>query len=197
MYLITNRHLCQQDRYLDILKESSYFGIENIVLREKDLSDIELEKLYYKVRKIIKPTSKIIINNNIEVFNKVDAYGLHLSFNTFINYYDKRLLPSDKVIGVSTHSIEEIIEVKKRKASYIFLSHIYETKCKKNLKPKGIEILIIAKKILAESNIKLVALGGILPSNVLEVLNYCDDIAIMSPIMTSLNVKSTIENYLV
>ena len=72
------------------------------------------------------------------------------------------------------------------------MSHIYETKCKKDLKPKGINLLKDGKKI---TNIKIVALGGILPCNVKEVLNYADDFAVMSTLFTCENVELKIKEY--
>ncbi|HBG0218637.1 TPA: thiamine phosphate synthase, partial [Clostridioides difficile] len=45
------------------------------------------------------------------------------------------------------------------------------------------------------TDIKIIALGGILPSNVKETLKYCDDFAIMSTIMRSKDIKKTISNY--
>ncbi|MGL5652374.1 MAG: thiamine phosphate synthase [Paraclostridium sp.] len=195
MYLITNRHLCSYKRYLEVLEEASFSGVENIILREKDLKNDELKNLYFKIRERVNKETKIIINSNYEVFNLVDADGIHMPFDMFKNLKDK-LEYKEKIIGVSTHNIEEIIEVKKYSVSYLIFSHIYETKCKFNLKPKGIRLL---KKVQSELNgcdIKLIALGGILPNNAKETLNYCDDIAVMSSIMESDNVKDTIKSFL-
>ena len=51
-------------------------------------------------------------------------------------------------------------------------------------------------KIIKDSeDEKIIALGGILPSNVKETLKYCDDFAIMSTIMRSKDIKKTISNY--
>ncbi|WP_263331195.1 thiamine phosphate synthase [Paraclostridium sp. AKS73] len=61
MYLITNRHLCNEKRYLEVLEESSFNGIENIILREKDLKNDELKKLYFKTRERVNKETKIII----------------------------------------------------------------------------------------------------------------------------------------
>jgi thiamine-phosphate pyrophosphorylase len=119
MYLITNRYLCSEQRYLEVLKEASYSGVDKIVLREKDLEDYDLKNLYFKIKNIINPNTKIIINNNLKVYKQVDADGIHLSFKNFIKIYEQ-IKFSKKIIGVSTHSIKEIIEVKKREASYIF-----------------------------------------------------------------------------
>lgn len=195
MYLITNRHLCSYKRYLEVLEEASFSGVENIILREKDLKNDKLKNLYFKIRERVNKETKIIINSNYEVFNSVDADGIHMPFDMFKNLKDK-LEYKEKIIGVSTHNIEEIIEVKKYSVSYLIFSHIYETKCKFNLKPKGISLLKKAQSELNGYDIKLIALGGILPNNAKETLNYCDDIAVMSSIMESDNVKDTIKSFL-
>ncbi|MFR3499004.1 thiamine phosphate synthase [Paraclostridium bifermentans] len=195
MYLITNRYLCSYKRYLEVLEEASFSGVENIILREKDLKNDELKNLYFKIRERVNKETKIIINGNYEVFNSVDADGIHMPFDMFKNLKDK-LEYKEKIIGVSTHNIEEIIEVKKHLVSYLIFSHIYETKCKFDLKPKGISLLKKAQSELNGCDIKLIALGGILPNNAKETLNYCDDIAVMSSIMESDNVKDTIKSFL-
>lgn len=195
MYLITNRTLCDENRYIEVLKEASDFGVEYIVLREKDLSDDELTNLYYKIKESISANTKIIINNNIDVFNRVDAQGIHLSFNKFKTLYNEGKLPHNKIIGVSLHTVEEVLEISDKEVDYIFLSHIYETKCKEGLSPKGLEILKSGQETIKNTKIKLVALGGILPINVYETLKYCDDVAVMSTIMKSDDVYATLEQY--
>ena len=42
---------------------------------------------------------------------------------------------------------------------------------------------------------KIVALGGILPQNVDEIVEYCDDYAVMSTLFKSSDVKNIIEAY--
>ena len=45
MYLITNRHLCDENHYLQVIEEAINSGIKNIILREKDMSDDDLTDL--------------------------------------------------------------------------------------------------------------------------------------------------------
>ena len=98
----------------------------------------------------------------------------------------------------SLHTVEEVVElediIEKNdiEIEYITLSHIYETKCKEGLNPKGIELLKKARNI---TKIKIVALGGILPQNVGEVINYCDDFAVMSTLLKNNDVNKIIEAY--
>ncbi|MDX5675508.1 thiamine phosphate synthase [Clostridioides difficile] len=224
MYLITNRKLCSEERYLEVIKESILSGVENIIIREKDLEYQELRKLYMKIKTKIncidfqeqisdeslktninqkefrnKFKVNFIINSNIEFFEKVDCQGIHLPFKLFLNLIENKYnFNENKILGLSLHKVEEVDYLEKLirnqniKIDYITLSHIYETKCKEGLNQKGIELLKEAKKI---TDIKIIALGGILTSNVKETLKYCDDFAIMSTIMRSKDIKKTISNY--
>ncbi len=45
MYLITNRNLCNEDRYFEVIKECMENRVENIIIREKDLDNNSLEIL--------------------------------------------------------------------------------------------------------------------------------------------------------
>ncbi|CEH35082.1 thiamine phosphate synthase [Romboutsia lituseburensis] len=202
MYLITNRSLCGENKYFDSINDSVCNGIENIIIREKDLSNDQLKNVYYKIKSRLKNVNKkynLIINSNIDVFEEVDADGIHLPFMIFKkSIKDNYAFKENKILGISTHSIKEIEYLEQFKKNnnlnidYITISHIYETDCKKGISPKGIEILKCAKKI---SSSKIVALGGITPDNSLNTLKYCDDIAIMSQIMKSANVEKTIKEY--
>lgn len=202
MYLITNRHLCDENHYLSVIEEAVSSGVKNIILREKDMSDEELTNLY---NKIVRKTSyshdkfNLIINSNINLYKKLNFSGIHLPFETFVQLVKERFTFEDnQILGLSLHNTDEIIILEKItrenniKVDYITLSHIYETKCKENLKPKGINLLKEGKKM---TNIKIVALGGILSTNIEEVLKYADDFAIMSTLFTCENVKLKIKEY--
>lgn len=203
MYLITNRHLCNEYRYFEVICEAVKSGVENIIIREKDLKNNELANLYKTINynlvdKGLK--ANLIINSNINVFEEVNADGLHLPFELFKQKLnDKYKFDNKKILGISTHSIDEIIYLekimndKKIKIDYIILSHIYETDCKKDVAPKGIKLLKDANEI---TNIKIVALGGITPDNTYETYKYCSDIAVMSKIMKSQNVNGLVKRYI-
>ncbi len=156
MYLITNRHLCNEYRYFEVICEAVKSGVENIIIREKDLNNDELANLYRTIKDNLVDKglkANLIINSNIKVFEEVNADGIHLPFEIFKQILkNKYKFDNKKILGISTHSINEIIYLekitrdKKIKIDYITLSHIYETDCKKNLNPKGLKILKEAKK---------------------------------------------------
>lgn len=201
MYLITNRNLCSEQEYFERIKEACINGVDNIIIREKDLTDEEVKMIYDKISSSlpveVRKKTSILLNSKFKVYEETDCDGIHLPFWLFKERlqegYDFNI---GKQIGLSLHSAEEVSEMEELcskygvKVSYITLSHIYETKCKEGLKPRGLELLKKGGKL---TKVKVVALGGIDSSNAAETLKYCDDIAVMSLIMKSNDVKNTVE----
>ena len=201
MYLITNKNLCSEQEYFDRIKEACINGVDNIIIREKDLTDEEVKMIYDKISSSlpveVRKKTSILVNSKFKVYEETDCDGIHLPFWLFKERlqegYDFNI---GKQIGLSLHSAEEVSEMEELcskygvKVSYITLSHIYETKCKEGLKPRGLELLKKGGKL---TKVKVVALGGIDSSNAAETLKYCDDIAVMSLIMKSKDVKKTVE----
>ncbi|EOU1742433.1 thiamine phosphate synthase [Clostridium perfringens] len=190
MFLITNRKLVNRKRYFNTIEEAGKYGVKNIILREKDLSTEELIEVYIKIRDLVPEETNIIINSNIEAARILKEKFIHLSFKDF-----KRNLEEVKSleVGVSVHSILEAIEADRLGASYILVSPIFETQCKKDVTPKGINFI---KEIKEKVNCKVIALGGINEHNFKEVLGAgAGDFACMSLLFMSNNIKKCLDTF--
>jgi thiamine-phosphate diphosphorylase len=178
LYLITNRKLAHDKDFYGIIEDAINGGISAIILREKDLRYDELLIMAKKIKNIIGDRSvKLIINSNLEVAMDVEAYGFHISFEKFI----ETKCSFKGIIGVSVHSLYEAVEAEKQGANYLLLGHIFETDCKKDLPPRGIELIKTIKKSVT---IPIIALGGISPENILKVMEAgADGASVMSTIM--------------
>lgn len=177
---VTNRKLYSNfySRITEIAKENV---LQYLILREKDLDDKELLEMALKIKKIILNSDiKLIINNNISVAEEVDAFGVQLSFNNFI---EKGKKLKKGIIGVSIHSLDEAIEAERLGADYLLYGHVFETDCKKGLKPRGLDELREINKIV---KIPVYAIGGINSSNYKKVLDVgTTGIAVMSGLVNS------------
>ncbi|MCY6958983.1 thiamine phosphate synthase [Clostridium brassicae] len=180
LYLITNRRIIKQSDIYGIVEEAVKGGVDRIILREKDLGFQELLEMAERIKEIIKNKDvKLIINGNIEVARKLGAEGVHVGFESFM----KEKYRFDGLIGVSVHTVKEAVMAEENGADYVLAGHVYETDCKKGLKPRGTDFI---KSITSKVNIPVIALGGINETNLkLVVLSGAYGIAVMSYIMSS------------
>ena len=195
--IISNRKLCENENLEKQIEKifSAYerkiilknFEIVALTLREKDLNKNEYLKLIEKVYPICqKYKINLILHQNYDL-NLDDKYkidGIHLSYSIFksLNQNIKaELIKKYKRIGVSIHSLDEAKEVENLGASYVIAGHIFETDCKKGLKPRGLKFV---EDLSSALTIPIFAIGGIDEKNSLSVIDSgAFSVCMMSSIM--------------
>ncbi|OPJ55185.1 thiamine phosphate synthase [Alkalithermobacter paradoxus] len=188
IYLVTNRKLINKKNIYKVIEDAANAGIDAVILREKDLSCEDLYTMAINIKDILsKKNIPLIINSNIEVAKKVCADALQISFGDFVN----KNVDFQGKVGVSIHSIEEGIMAQNLGADYVLAGHIFNTSCKPNLEPKGIEFV---HKLSKSINIPIICIGGINKYNIKKVYESgASGVAVMSLIMESEDVFQTIK----
>ena len=176
--IISNRKLCENQNlekqikkiFLDYEKKIylENFEIVALTLREKDLDKNEYLNLVEKIYPICKRYGIDLIlhqNYDLNLDKKYKIGGFHLSYEIFKSLNKnirEKLIKKYKRIGVSIHSLKEAKEVEILGATYVVAGHIFETDCKKDLKPRG---LIFIKQLSSALTIPIFAIGGINQEN--------------------------------
>lgn len=159
---ITNRHLLPEYKYLEQMERIVQCKPEAIVLREKDLTEKEYEKLAKKVCKIGEASHvKIILHQFVPVAQRLDVKSIHLP----LTILEKMTIQEKKHftdIGTSIHSLEELKKAETLGATYVFAGHIFATDCKKGVPPRGV---IFLKNMCKHTKLPVYALGGIEKEN--------------------------------
>jgi len=78
---------------------------------------------------------QIIINDRVDVALAVGADGVHLGQDDLPPEAARRLLGDTAVIGYSTHSLSQALEVTKLPVDYIAIGPIFQTSTKENPSP--------------------------------------------------------------
>jgi thiamine-phosphate pyrophosphorylase len=155
-------------------------GARLIQLRDKDAS---ARAMLEQARACLELTraagAKLIINDRVDVALTAGADGVHLGQEDVSVEDAREILGADKIIGVSTHSIDQFRAALETSASYIAIGPVYQTKTKQNPDPVvGLELVRQAKAL---TDRPLVAIGGVTAERAPEVIAAgADSVAVIS-----------------
>lgn len=159
---VTNRLLCQGDfltRVEQLAKGEKY---QAILLREKDLTEPEYEKLAAEVLAITSHYGKkCILHSFAGVAEKLRHPYVHLPLSIWGRIpVEKRQKMKHffQKMGTSVHSEKQLREAEALGSDYVFAGHIFTTNCKKGLAPRGLDFL---REICDQSSVPVYGIGGI------------------------------------
>lgn len=172
----------KEKRLLAKIAECAAAGVDFIQLREKDLSIRELEALAAKAVAAIPAGSstRLLINSRIDVALACGAHGVHLPSHDLSVKQARAIFTragaSQAIIGVSTHSLEEIVVAEDQGADFVVFAPVFEKSGKAN--PQGLAALKQAchrpragVSQMAVSQMPVLALGGITLDNAKSCLH--------------------------
>lgn len=144
-------------------------GARLVQLRGKNLSTRELIEVARSLRPVVHAAgAQWIINDRVDVARLVDADGVHLGVTDLPVADARRILGPEAIIGLSTHSPEQVAEAQPLPIDYIGYGPVFATASKENPDPvQGIDAL---RQACATSALPVVAIGGIRQDNLAEVL---------------------------
>lgn len=162
-------------------------GVRFIQYREKDLSRRELYFQAEVLRKITEDSNATyIVNDHCDIALAVGADGVHIGQDDLPLEYAKRIM-GNKLIGISTHGLEEAQKASRGGADYIGFGPIYHTTTKDAGAPKGKEML---NEIRKHIQVPIVAIGGIGLGNLRDIFDAgANAVAVASAILRSDNVS--------
>lgn len=165
MIAITNRLLWEGD-FVEYMKKIIEKKPKMLVLREKDLSQDEYEKLAILTKSLCDEAGvPFLIHTHYEVAEKLGCSGVHMSMDNLRKAAGK--LREFSTVSVSCHRLDEIKEAEDLGATQIILGNIYETDCKKGLPGKGLDFL---HEVCELSSVPVYGIGGINLDRLEEVM---------------------------
>ena len=181
LYVITPPRSIPQGEFQEKVLQVIEGGAKVIQLREKSLTDFSFFQKAKALRKIIPPRVLYLINDRVDIAVASEADGVHLGGDDLPLSAARQILGDDKIIGISTHSLEEAEKAVREGADYIAVGSIFSSPTKPEAGPgRGVEIISLIK---SRVNIPLVAVGGITLKNLEEVIKAkADGIALISAI---------------
>ncbi len=172
-----------KDRTIDqALRALLDAGVTILQLRAKALAANEFLEVAHAARSATAATGcRLIINDRVDIAMACAADGVHLGQDDLPLHAGRKLL-GNKIIGISTHDIEQARQAERDGADYIGFGPMFGTQTKDTgYSARGTAML---KQIRAAVKIPIVAIGGINEQNVSQVWQAgADSAAIISDIL--------------
>ena len=182
LYLVTDRTMLKQHTLTSMVKLAAGNGVSMVQYRDKQSSTRQLIDEAYRLKEILAPMQvPLIINDRVDVALAVDAEGVHLGQQDMPVHLARKLLGREKVIGLSVETQADMERAMEMDVDYLGVSPVFLTPTKTDTRDEwGLEGL---RKLAAQTNKPLVAIGGMHLENAAEVIAAgADGIAVVSEI---------------
>ena len=168
LYLVTDRARTGGRPLVPLLRTALRAGLHGIQLREKDLDARALVALAEELLAPVREAgARLLINDRVDVALALHADGVHLRSDSLPVSVTRRMVGGDRLIGVSTHHVEDVIRAEGEGADFVVLGPVYETPSKQLVGPPlGLGPL---ESAAARCRIPIFAIGGITTARVREV----------------------------
>ena len=125
-----------------------------------------------------------IVNDRCDVAMAVGADGVHLGQDDLPLADARAILGSGKLIGISTHNLNQAIQAEAGGADYIGFGPIFPTTTKEN--PDPVVGVASLREVRTKVRIPIVAIGGINVKNVADIRTAgADCIAVVSAVLSA------------
>jgi thiamine-phosphate pyrophosphorylase len=143
-------------------------GVDLIQLRAKARPSAEIARIAAELHGITMERGvPLIINDHPEIARVVSAEGVHVGQDDPAISEVREIAGPDRMVGKSTHSVDQAIRAFYEGADYIGYGPIFATPTKPDYPPVGLEEI---RKVHDAVRIPIFCIGGITLNNLPEVL---------------------------
>lgn len=184
LYLVTDRKQPAPGTFEKVVEEALKGGVTLVQLREKEGDTGLLYERAVKLKQITKAYHvPLIIDDRIDIMMAADADGVHLGQSDMPAALARKLIGSDKIMGVSAGTLEEAVKAEKEGADYLGVGAMFPTATKKDADITTPETL---RKIMDTVHIPVVTIGGMNEKTIPLFKGYgLSGFAVVSAIMAS------------
>ena len=160
--------------YVDSARLALEGGCRWVQLRMKEATEAEFMAAAAEIGRLCKEHgATFVLDDHVEWVEKTGADGVHLGKNDMPIGEARKILGSDKIIGGTANTFEDVERLYRQGADYIGCGPFRFTTTKKNLSPvlglEGYQHIVDQMKSHG-INLPIVAIGGILESDIKSIL---------------------------
>lgn len=182
LYLVMGTSSVLGMSWLETAEQALRGGVDVLQLRDYSLKDSELLSAALEMRDLTRKFEALfIVNNRPDIAKLADADGVHVGQDDLSVSSARKILGDGKIVGVSTHALDQAQKAIADGADYIGVGPIFVTPTKAGRQPVTVEY--VRQVAAMKPTIPFFAIGGIDLSNLNKVLeNGAERIAVVRAI---------------
>ena len=187
--------------YVDGARLALEGGCRWVQLRMKEATEVEFMAAAAEIGRLCKEHgATFVLDDHVEWVEKTGADGVHLGKNDMPIDEARKILGNDKIIGGTANTFEDVERLYRQGANYIGCGPFRFTTTKKNLSPvlglEGYQHIVDQMKSHG-INLPIVAIGGILESDIKSILaTGVSGIAVSGGILNAENPVEEMQRFL-
>lgn len=140
LYFVTDHGLNAGRPKLDVIAAALRGGAKLIQYRDKELPDVGFEAEARSALDLCRRHgATLIVNDRVGIAQRIGADGVHLGQEDMDPAEARRILGPDAILGLSTHSEEEVLAALDLPLSYINIGPMFPTNTKEHLHSLGLD----------------------------------------------------------
>lgn len=170
-------------------------GVRLIQYRNKAASARQLvESASELVRFLVPDGITFLVNDRPDVAHLAGASGVHVGQEDLNVTEARRVMGAEKLVGVSTHNLEQFERAAASSADYIAVGPVFSTSSKANPGPViGVDFV---RRVRALTEKPIVAIGGITLERTAQVIEAgADSVAVISGILSAPDLTERAKHY--
>src|SRR5258707_9274178 len=177
-------------------QELAAAGVRLLQYRNKGASACELFESSKRLSSLLIPQGvTFVVNDRADVAAAAEASGVHIGQADLGAKAARSVIGTGKLLGVSTHNLDQFKEAAGMSADYIAVGPIFATSTKANPDPVvGLEFL---RRVRPLTDKPIVAIGGITLDHAAEVIQAgADCVAVIRDILLSRDPRRAVRQYI-
>jgi thiamine-phosphate pyrophosphorylase len=171
-------------------------GASLVQLREKRASPREFYQFALGAMSVARRLEiQIIINDRVDIAIAVEADGVHLGQTDLPPERARFLLGKTRIIGFSTHTLEQALEADSAPVDYVAIGPVFQTSSKE--RPDdivGLETVAEVRRRIAQP---LVAIGGVTLESARAVVEAgADSVAVISDLLSAVDIAQRTRDFI-
>lgn len=158
LYAVTDTSWLEGRTLDECILDAFRGGATFFQLRDKHASTEELIEQFSRLRRLLPEEVPFVVNDDVEAALAAHADGVHVGQSDAACHEARRILGSEKIVGVSVQTVEQALAAQDAGADYLGVGALFKTATK----PEAADVdLSTLSDICRAVDIPVVAIGGL------------------------------------